>query len=263
MAKKVKPIKIFGFEFKIESCFPCCFARKQSSIDIEEQPFEEEEDPTNALLKKTVIFFSFFMLWLLIAIVLTTIVVVTHQVTQMIRARDKVYVPVRVVNNGIWPGYRHEFFDDRVPFLIAERTCQSRDKSSLLHFNSQDQEDKFDLYVSLNFWNEDDHPDYKLWTSGFVVTRQLRTSTIVLWPEPNDKNELKKVRECGRRGEGIINAFGTSEQYWQERHIVKDYVADNQPDSTMIGAKEGCWQHVKRSDLLPHSFYRFVCIKKI
>ena len=32
------------------------------------------------------------------------------------------------------------------------------------------------------------------------------------------------------RGEGLVNAFSAHEKFWQERHIVKDYIMENQPE---------------------------------
>lgn len=223
----------------------------------------EDKFPVN-LLKKCWSFSIFFVYWLCIAGVTTFLCVFSHQ--QYVKfIFSKQVNPFRTVNHGIWPGYRHEFFNSRLPFIAAERICRSRDNSSLLSFSSKDQEEKFDLYVSLNFWNEDEneYPDFKLWTSGVVLTRQLNKSTIVFWPEPNAKKELLKIRECAVRGENLVNAFGTSAQFWQERQIVKDYVSSNQPEDSKIGSKEGCWQHIKRNDLIPDSSYRFVCIKRI
>ena len=36
--------------------------------------------------------------------------------------------------------------------------------------------------------------------------------------------------ECGVRGEGLVNAFIAHEKFWQERHIVKDYIMENQSE---------------------------------
>jgi hypothetical protein len=68
---------------------------------------------------------------------------------------------------------------------------------------------------------------------------------------------------CGVRGEGPVNAFSAHEKFWQERHIVKDYIMENQPEGMDATGGGGCWQHVKRNDMAPKSFYRFVCIRKI
>jgi hypothetical protein len=37
---------------------------------------------------------------------------------------------------------------------------------------------------------------------------------------------------CGVRGEGLVNAFSAHEKFWQERHIVKDYIMENQPEGS-------------------------------
>ncbi len=46
--------------------------------------------------------------------------------------------------------------------------------SSLLHLNSQEQEDKFDIY-----------PAFHLLTSGFVLAKRLERANKIIWPEPN------------------------------------------------------------------------------
>jgi hypothetical protein len=64
----------------------------------------------------------------------------------------------------------------------------------------------------------------------------------VSWPEPNAKGEFNVTRECGVRGEGLVNTFSAHEKFWQERHIVKDYIMEHQPegmDATGGGADVG------------------------
>ena len=240
---------------------------EHTSIDMgdEDDGVDEEKDSVDILVKIICIGLAIFSLCVVIASVVSIAIVATFQVVQRIAATEAEFTPYRVVNHGIWPGYRHEFFNRIVPFIKAEQVCTSREKSSLLHFNSQEQEDQFDLYVSLNFWSSTDYPAFQVWTSGFVLARRIQTKPImtVSWPEPNAKGELNVTRECGVRGEGLVNAFSAHEKFWQERHIVKDYIMENQPEGIDATDGGGCWQHVKRNDMAPKSFYRFVCIRKI
>lgn len=233
--------------------------------EIDEDQENDEEDPADILVKNFCIGFGIFSLCIIIASIVAITIVSTYRVVERMAKAEVEITPFRVVNHGIWPGYRHEFFNQKVPFIKAEQVCSSRQNASLLHFNSQEQEEKFDLYASLNFWSTTDYPAFQLWTSGFVLARRIQNklSMTVSWPEPNAKGELNEIRECAVRGEGLVNAFSAHEKFWQERHIVKDYIVENQPvgmDATGVG---GCWQHVKRNDMAPESFYRFVCMRKI
>ncbi len=247
------------FFSNIEKFFPCL----QSSEPREGFEGEEDEDDSiGALVRNSFICFIFFIICVVIASIVAATIITSYNVVTAVE--DEVEpVPFRVVNHGIWPGYRHEFFSERVPYLKAEQICISRNKSSLLHFNSQEQEDKFDMYASLNFWSDTDYPAFQLWTSGFVLAKRLERGNKIIWPEPNRRGELQEIRECGVRGEGLVNAFGTSEMYWQERHIIKDYIQGNQPEISKVGGDTGCWQHIKRNDIAPDRFYEFVCQKKI
>jgi len=225
-----------------------------------------EDDPAFILIKDVCIGMGIFSVCIAIASIVAIAIVSTYRVVEKMAAVENEPTPFRVVNHGIWPGYRHEFFNEKVSFIKAEQVCSSREKSSLLHFTSQKQEDDFDLYASLNFWSSTDYPAFQLWTSGFILARRIHNTPrmIVTWPEPNVKGELSEIRECAVRGEGLVNAFSAYEKFWQERHIVKDYIMENQPvGMNATGGDAGCWQHVKRNDIAPASFYRFVCIRKI
>lgn len=258
----MKPIHIFGKKLDIDQYLPCLKAKSRTRNNQFATDNQVEDESTTTLLRNCCVFFLFFVVCISIASIVAVSIVGTYKVVKMVTSNDnKIYTPFRTVNHGIWPGYSHEFFDDRLPFLKAEQVCLSRNNASLLSMNSKDQEDKFDMYVSLNFWNENDYPAFQLWTSGLMLARQLNSSTPVIWPEVNVKEDLK-IRECRNRGEGLINAFGTSLQFWQERHIVKDYIPINQPPVSILG-QTGCWQHIKRNDLTPESFYRFVCVRRI
>lgn len=236
-------------------------------VDHYYEEVEENEDmevfPT-ACFKDLCIGFGFFVLCVSIASIVAISIVSTYKVVQRMAVIEVDPIPFRSVNHGIWPGYRHEFFNERLPYSKAEQVCLSREKASLLHFNSQEQEDAFDMYASLNFWSATDYPSFQLWTLGIVIARRVqgKPNVTVLWPEPTP--ELSNIRECAVRGEGLVNAFGFPEKFWQERHIVKDYITENQPESgNTTKARIGCWQHVKRNDWVPESFYRFVCQRKI
>lgn len=241
-------------------------------IDIEESgPQEDHEggneevvdDSYSALLQNGLYCFALFSICIVIASIVAISIVATYN--HVTAVKPEVYpVPFRIVDHGIWSGYRHEFFKERVTYIKAEQICSSRDSGSLLYFNSQEQEDKFDLYVSLNFWSEIDYPAFQLWTSGFVLAKQMNRTVLVKWPEPTGE-ELQEMRNCVNRGEWQINAFGVSKICWQERHIIKDYIEKNQPEDIDItkGSDTGCWQLVKRNDIAPESFYRFVCQRKI
>lgn len=237
---------------------------EHTSVEMgdEDDETDEEEPAVDVRVKDICICSAIFSLCVVIASVVAIAIVGTYQVVERMAAAEAEIIPFRVVNHGIWPGYRHEFFNQMVPFIKAEQVCSSRENASLLHFNSQEQEDQFDLYASLNFWSTTDYPAFQLWTSGFILARRIQNkpTMIVSWPEPNAKGELNVTRECGVRGEGLVNAFSAHEKFWQERHIVKDYIVENQPDDAGNG---GCWQHVKRNDMAPKSFYRFVCMRKI
>lgn len=228
------------------------------SIDIE----ENEDVQDLPWFKNLCISFSLFMLCVTIASIVSITIISTYKVAQRLTAIEHEIIPFRTVNHGIWPGYRHEFFNNRLPYIEAEHVCLSRDNAHLLHFNSQEQEDAFDMYVSLNFWSTTDYPTFQLWTSGIIMARRIegKPNVTVLWPEVT---ELNNIRECAVRGEGIINAFAVNEKFWQERHIVKDYIMDNQQENDTTRTQTGCWQHVKRNDWEPDSFYRFVCLRKI
>lgn len=243
-------------------------SKEQTNVKIDDEDDEEtyEEDPAVLLLKDICIGSGIFFLCIVIASIVAVTIVSTYRVVERMAAVEVEPTPFRVVNHGIWPGYRHEFFNEKVTFIKAEQVCTSREKASLLHFNSQEQEDQFDLYASLNFWSTTDYPAFQLWTSGFVLARRIESKPrlIVTWPEPNAKGELTEIRECAVRGEGLVNAFSAHEKFWQERHIVKDYIMDNQPVGiNATGAVGGCWQHVKRNDMAPQSFYRFACVLKV
>ena len=220
-----------------------------------------QNNPATALVKNGCICCLYFALYIVIVVVGAGLVIGTTTVVRQITTKEKDIVPFRTVQHGIWPGYAHEFFDEYVSYLKAETICASRN-GSVLHFNSKEQESNFDRYVSSFFWNEVQYPKFQLWTSGIILTKQLTAGNKVIWPEPNAKGELQKIRECAVRGEGIVNAFGTSSMYWQERHIIKDYIAKNQPENAM-DEQTGCWQHIKRNDIAPERLYRFVCQKKI
>jgi len=242
-------------------------SKGQTNVEMGDEDEEtDEEDPAVVLLKDICIGTGIFFLCIAIASIVAVTIVSTYRVVERMAAVEVEPTPFRVVNHGIWPGYRHEFFNEKVPFIKAEQVCSSREHASLLHFNSQEQEEEFDLYASLNFWSTTDYPAFQLWTSGFVLARRIenKPSLIVTWPEPNAKGELREIRECAVRGEGLVNAFSAHEKFWQERHIVKDYIMDNQPvGMNATGSDGGCLQHVKRNDIAPESFYRFVCIQKI
>lgn len=259
------PINIFGKKLEIERYLPSLKPKPRPSGNQNGNEEDTTTDSTTILLTNCCVGFIFFLIWLAIVIIVAASIIGTYKIVQTVMEKEKVYTPFRVVNHGIWPGYRHEFFNDRVSYLKAEEICLSRQNGSVLHFNSKEQEEKFDAYALLNFWNAVDYPAFQVWTSGFVLAKLLNSTTFVIWPEPNaqKKGELDKIRECAIRGEGQINAFGMSEKFWQERHIVKDYIPINQPEISDSPSKTGCWQHMKRNDIVPESFYRFVCIRKI
>jgi hypothetical protein len=84
----------------------------------------------------------------------------------------------------------------------------------------------------------------------------------VSWPEPNAKGELNVTRECAVLEEKVSSThlvpIKSSGKKGTSSKITSWKI--NRKEATGGG---GCWQHVKRNDMAPKSFYQFVCIRKI
>lgn len=239
---------------------------------------EEVKSPAQKLMKNCFIYWALWIIIIIIACVVATVIISTHQVVQTFLV-EKDPVPFRVVDHGVWPGYRLEFFDVRVPFVTAERICRSRNNSRLLTFADQEQENKFDLYVGTNFWDEKSYAQLQFWTGGRILIRKGLNDypPKIIWPEkdPTRPKELAKLRPCAQwsRGLGQVNAYQTKVLYWSEAHIIKDYQSDHLLENGQIvdpNLIAGCWQMVKREDFvdetnvhMPRQLHRFVCQKKI
>ena len=179
-------------------------------------------------------------------------------------------------DDGIWSGYRLQFFlDERVSFKKAESVCASRN-ATLLAFKDDQQESLFDLYVGTNFWDEKIYKELQFWTGGvFTMWQQSKFKPYYLWP---DRPRIPFVgdgkRECysWRRGLYQKGAFNAKTDYVTEVTIVKDYQSTNLVEDDRKDAEgnkitddsiPGCWNRVKRIDVAPEQFHRFVCQCKL
>ena len=274
-------MEIFGIKIPL----PEFLFGKSDKADVEkgeEDLLDKDGDlsPAKEVLKSCFFGWSLFFFGLIVAIIVAALTIATYHGVQALLA-PKEPVPIRTVNHGIWPDYRHEFFNDLVSFIKAESVCSSRN-STLLSFANQQQEDQFDMYVGKNFWDQTIYPDYLLWTRGYVMKRKTgvggaATGQMIRWPDKDmtrtdTRNDLNRIRYCG----GWVKCMNqercddAESAYYFEANIVKDYVDDHlyKPDMSQLSENEtdliqGCWQIIRRNDVKPEFFFRFVCQSKI
>lgn len=243
-------------------------------IENDDTPIDRNTNQARDICKTILIVLILLLLSSILAYLVCSVAIMAYK-TEIIRTADKDPNLSRE-DDAIWSGYRLQFFlDEKVSFKKAESACASRN-STLLTFKDDAQESLFDLYVGTNFWDEKIYKELQFWTGGvFTMWQQSKFKPYYVWPgRPLILFMGDGKRECysWRRGLYQKGAFNAKTDYVTEVTIVKDYQSSNLVEDDRKDAEgnkitddsiPGCWNRVKRIDVEPDQFHRFVCQCKL